>query len=78
MTKPMSEPYFCPDCDDAPPGWDHFEPAWIYCPLHGVELLTAAELETDAAQARADVLRDERFDIHKVLPGILGFPRSTA
>ena len=61
MNEPMTEPYYCPECDDPPPGWDHYSPAWRYCPVHGEELATAAELEMDAEQARADALCDERF-----------------
>lgn len=61
MNEPMTEPYFCGECDEAPPGWDHFSPMWRYCPIHGTRLASPAEMEEDAAQVRADAVADERF-----------------
>lgn len=48
-------PCQCEDCGGEPVGWDE---SWSYCPYHGSELVSMADLEEMYDQQYADDRRD--------------------
>ena len=54
-----SEKFFCRDCngDGTPPGW-RAGCRWKHCPVHGVKLLSDADLDAIDRDMDADYMRD--------------------